>query len=131
MSDSGAGTVSGGELHELFHWLIIEGVGVLFLLASFVFIIAAGIKLIRGKRIPGAKSIFISIVLTLPGAAVSVLYETYAEETNLYITAIIDTVLGVIFLVGAHGFWHLAKFAHHIRANQPLNATRADDARAG
>jgi hypothetical protein len=133
MVDSELDTGSNTDVFgELFHWLLLEGIGVLFTLAAFAFIVLASIKLLRGDDIPGARAIFWAMVVTFAGALMSAIYTHVLDvEENIYIEASFSIVLGAAFLGGALGFWRLAKYVASMGANPPLNRTRADSARTG
>lgn len=107
---------------ELFHWILLEGVGVLFLLIAFAFILASSVKLIRGNRIPGAKCIFASVFLGLPSSIANIALDYIGIETDLYVEAILNIIHAALFLVGAYGFWRLTKYATHRNANPSLSS---------
>lgn len=113
---------SSSPFEELFHWILLEGLGVLFLLIAFAFILASSIKLMRGNIIPGAKCIFASVILGLPSSIANIALEYIGIETDLYVEAILNIVHAALFLVGAYGFWRLTKYATHRSANPSLNS---------
>ena len=108
---------------EFIEYFIYEGVGLLFTLAAFVLIVVASIKLFRGNNVPGAKLILTSLVLTIIFAFISASYSMVLEvDENLIVEAILNIILGVLFFVGAFGFFKLSKFAVESCANKALNS---------
>ena len=109
---------------ELFRYLLLEGIGAIFTIVAFIFIIFSSIKLLRGNNIPGAKLIFYSIIFTFIGTVISVFYALVLNiEENIIIEAIINIFLGVMFLMGSYGFWCLVKFTIKQSANKTLRST--------
>lgn len=109
---------------DLFEYLILEGIGVLFTLAAFIIIIISSIKLIRGNSVPGARLIIVSIIFTLIFALISASYAIVLDiKESTTIEAIMNIVLGILFFVGAIGFLHLSKFAVSASANKTPQPT--------
>ncbi len=81
---------------------------------GFLVILAATIRLARARGIPGPGLMLGAIIVTLAGGLVSAFYaDVLGIEENMYVDAAIELALGIVFLVGAYGFWrvagHLAK----------------------
>lgn len=107
----------------ILNYVLLQGVGAVFTLVAAVLIVAASIKLIRGKGIPGARLIFGSMVLTFVGSLGSVFYApALGIEEDYLVDGAIDIFLGAVFFFGAYGFWRLAGHSVGRRGASPLEA---------
>lgn len=107
----------------IFHYVLLQGVGAVLTLVAAVLIVAASIKLIRGKDIPGARLIFLSLILTFVGALASVFYApALGIEEDYLVDGTIDIFLGAVFFSGAYGFWRLAGYSIGKSSGKALEA---------
>ena len=96
----------------MLEYLLLEGIGLIFIIIAFVLIIASSIKLIRKSNIPGSRLIFISIILTIIGTVLSAIIEYYFIDENIYIyDAALNMYLGAAFFLGSYGFF---KVCNHV-----------------
>ncbi len=94
----------------------------IFLLLSFIsifFILLASFKLFRTKNIPGSKLIFFAVIGSLVIAVLPEPEEFFAvEKDGLIFEIIINIFNSFLFLMGAYGFWCLAKYVGISNANR-------------
>ncbi len=92
---------------------------------GFIVVLAACIRLVRARGIPGSGLMLGAILFTLAGGLVSGFYADVLDmEENVFIDAAIEFALGIAFLVGAYGFWRLAGHAV-TRPGAPRDQTNA------
>ena len=101
-----------GEVYDsIFQLVLLEAIPGLLSIIAYVLLLVAATKLVRHGNIPGARAILISLVVSLVLTFIYVFYAFLFElESSYYFDAIIDILLGIIFLFGAYGFIVLVKF---------------------
>lgn len=96
---------------------LLDGIDLLITLLAFILIVIASIKLVRGHKIPGARLIVSSIMLTVIITTISISYSLiFNIEENMTFEASLSIFSSLLFFTAAWGFLKLANF---VRKNNP------------
>ena len=102
---------------------IFEGIGLLIMIFAFVLLLIASIRLLRANNIPGSRLIFLAIIGTFIGAFLPIIEIFFIVDEDSYIfEGLVNIFLALMFLVGAYGFWCLAKYSISNSANKALSS---------
>ena len=104
----------------MFDIFIFEVIEVLLLLIALIIIFIASIKLFRKNDIPNSKLLLIGFLGSVVGVLLPLLETFYIIEESTLFNSLINVYLGIMFIVGAYGFWCLVNYSLNKSANKAI-----------
>lgn len=102
---------------------IYEIIEIIFYLISLIITFVASLKLFANNEIPNSKLLLIALIGIVVGALLPLLETFYIIEESELFNSIVNIYLGVMFVIGAYGFWCLVQYSINLSTNKASQST--------
>lgn len=97
---------------------ILEIIEIVLMLISLIIILIGSIKLFLNNQIPKSKLLLIAFVGSVIGVLLPLIESFYIIEDSYLFNSLVEIFLGVMFVIGAYGFWCLIQYSVKLSANK-------------